>query len=160
MPESAPSFLVHPTAAVESKNIGKRTRIWQFTIVLSGASIGDECNIGAHCFIESDVIIGNRVTIKNGVSVWDGLRIGNGVFVGPHVVFTNDKYPKSRSVFDNPLRTVIEDGVSIGAGAVILPGVTLGENCFIGAGSVVTKSVPPDITVAGNPARDITNGLP
>lgn len=160
MSKSIPGVFIHPTAVIETENIGKLTRIWQFTIVLAGASIGDDCNISAHCFIESDVSIGNRVTIKNGVSLWDGLRVGNGVFIGPHAVFTNDKYPKSRAVFDNPLQTIIEDGVSIGAGAVILPGVTLGENCFIGAGAVVTKSVPPNTTVVGNPARKISRKTP
>ena len=159
MANSSQETLFHPSSFVESDDIGPLTRIWQFTIVLPGASIGGNCKIGSHCFIESDVIIGDRVTVKNGVSIWNGLRIGDGVFVGPHVVFTNDKYPRSRPDFDRPLRTVIEDGVSIGAGATILPGLTLGKNCVVGAGAVVTKSIPPNTTVIGNPARDIATNL-
>lgn len=155
MSEGLSGPALHPTCEVHSEKIGRGTRVWQFTIVLSGASIGEDCNIGAHCFIESDVIIGNKVTIKNGVSVWDGLRIGNNVFIGPNVVFTNDKHPRSRSRLFAPMTTLVKDGASIGAGAVILPGVTLEENCLVGAGSVVTKSVPANTVVVGNPAKVI-----
>ena len=88
---------IHPLSDVQSHNIGFRTNIWQFVVVLSGAKIGDDCNICSHCFIENDVVIGDRVTIKNGVQLWDGVRIGNDVFIGPNVTFTNDRYPKSKN---------------------------------------------------------------
>ena len=149
---TAEGIFIHPTAIVAGK-VGPGTKIWQFSIVLEGAQIGSECNIGSHCFVESDVLIGDRVTIKNGVSVWDGLRISDDVFVGPGVVFTNDKYPVSRSAFDSPATTEIGRGTSVGAGAVLLPGVRIGSGCLIGAGAVVTRDIPPNSVAVGNPAE-------
>lgn len=146
---------IHPTADVQSSQIGHATTIWQHAVILSGAQIGENCNINCHTFIENDVIIGNDCTVKSGVYLWDGLRIGNGVFIGPNVTFTNDKYPRSKQYPNDFQRTIIEDGVSIGAAAVILGGITIGENAMIGAGSVVTKSVPPGELWMGNPARFI-----
>lgn len=146
---------VHRLADVQSSNIGAGTSIWQFVVVLPDAIIGKECNVCAHCFIENDVVIGDRVTIKNGVQVWDGLRIGDDVFIGPNVTFTNDLNPRSKQHPDAFLQTVIEHRVSVGAGAVILPGITLGECAMVGAGAVVTKSVAAGDTVVGNPARKI-----
>ncbi len=89
--------MTHRLADVQSKNIDNNTKIWQFTVVLPNAQIGQDCNICSHCFIENDVIIGDRVTIKNGVQLWDGIRIEDDVFIGPNVTFTNDKFPKSRN---------------------------------------------------------------
>ena len=143
----------HPQALVESTHIGRGTRIWAFVHVLPGAVIGDDCNICDHTFIENDVVIGNRVTIKCGVQVWDGLRIEDDVFVGPNATFTNDPMPRSgQRLHEHPV-TTIRRGASIGANATILPGLTIGQNAMVGAGAVVTRSVPPHAIVVGNPAR-------
>lgn len=149
------SLFIHPLADVQTSSIGNGSRIWQFSVVLAGAKIGQDCNICSHCFIENDVIIGDRVTVKCGVQLWDGLHIGSDVFIGPNVTFTNDKYPKSGNKNFQCLNTWIEDGVSIGGGATILPGVRIGAYATVGAGSVVTKDVPGGTTVVGNPARVI-----
>jgi acetyltransferase-like isoleucine patch superfamily enzyme len=140
---------------VKSKNIGKDTRIWQFCVVLEGAVIGTNCNICSNVFIENDVIIGNDVTIKNGVQLWDGITIEDSVFIGPNVTFCNDKYPKSKQYPEKFLRTIVKKGSSIGANATILPGITIHEGAFVGAGAVVTKDVPAGVTVVGNPAREL-----
>ena len=146
---------IHPLADVQSVNIGNNTRIWQFVVVLQGAKIGQECNICSHCLIENDVVIGNRVTVKSGVQLWDGIRLGNDVHIGPNVTFTNDKYPKSRNSSFLCLETWVDDGASIGGGSTILPGIHIGAGATVGAGSVVTKDVPPGVTVVGNPAKNI-----
>jgi len=143
----------HPLSDVQSENIGAGTKIWQFVVVLSGAVIGKKCNICSHCFIENDVRVGNNVTIKNGVSLWDGIEIADSVFIGPNVSFTNDIYPKSRVYPPQFLKTLVNEGASIGANSTVLPGVVIGKNAIVGAGSVVTKDVPADRTVVGNPAR-------
>jgi UDP-2-acetamido-3-amino-2,3-dideoxy-glucuronate N-acetyltransferase len=147
------NLLIHPLASVETRNLGVNTRIWQYVIILSGAQIGDDCNICSHCFIENDVVIGNRVTIKSGVQLWDGIRIADDVFIGPNVSFANDKFPRSKKHLDKYIETFIEYGASIGSGAVILPGVKIGRNSMVAAGAVVTRSVPPNAIVKGNPAR-------
>ena len=147
--------MIHQLSDCQSNQIGDGTRIWQFTVILSGACIGSDCNICSHVFIESDVIIGDRVTIKSGVQIWDNIRIGNDVFIGPNVSFCNDIWPKSKQIPDTYLPTIIQDGASIGSGAVILPGVTVGENAMVGAGAVVTKDVGANATVIGNPAKQI-----
>lgn len=145
--------LIHPLADMQSKQIGIGTRIWQFVVVLPGARIGVNCNICSHCFIENDVIIGDNVTIKNGVQLWDGLRIGDDVFIGQNVSFTNDPFPRSKRPPKEFLSTVVEKCASIGAGATILPNIVIGRNSMVGAGAVVTRSVPPNAIVTGNPAR-------
>jgi acetyltransferase-like isoleucine patch superfamily enzyme/dTDP-4-dehydrorhamnose 3,5-epimerase-like enzyme len=147
--------MIHPLADVKTIDVGENTRIWQFVVVLPDAKIGKDCNICAHCLIESDVIIGDRVTIKSGVQLWDGLRIGDDVFIGPNVTFTNDPFPRSKQYPGQFSITVLGRGASIGANATILPGVTIGENAMVGAGTVVTRSVPPNAKVVGNPARII-----
>lgn len=144
---------IHETADVKSTSIGCGTRIWQYVVVLPRAKIGRDVNICSHCFIENDVVIGDRVTIKSGVSLWDGVRIGNDVFVGPNVTFTNDRFPRSKVYPEVFLETRIENGASIGGGAVLLPGITIGTGAMVGAGAVVTKSVPPNAIVIGSPAR-------
>jgi acetyltransferase-like isoleucine patch superfamily enzyme len=144
--------MIHPTSDVQSSRIGSETDIWQFVVVLPGAVIGNNCNINAHCFIENNVLIGDNVTVKCGVYLWDGIRLGNNVFIGPNVTFINDKYPRSKQYPSDFLVTTIRDGASIGAGSVILGGITIGENAMIGAGSVVTKDVPPCQLWVGNPA--------
>ena len=146
---------IHKLSDVQSSQIGEGTRVWQFVVVLPGARIGRNCNICANAFIENDVIVGDNVTVKCGVQLWDGLRVGNNVFIGPNVTFCNDKHPRSGHHEIDFLRTVIEDDVSIGANATILPGVTLGKGCVVGAGAVVTKDVSSGITVVGNPAKEL-----
>ncbi len=148
---------IHPTADVHSKNIGENTQIWQFCVVLSGAQIGSNCNINCQVLIENDVIIGNNVTIKPGVQIWDGITIEDNVFIGPNVTFTNDLNPRSKVYPENFLKTLVKKGASIGANATILPGITIGENAMIGAGSVVLKDVPANTVWVGNPARQIKN---
>ena len=143
----------HPLSDVQAKNIGFGTKVWQFVVILDGAQIGSDCNLCSHCFIESDVVVGDRVTVKCGVQLWDGLRVGNDVFIGPNVTFTNDKHPKSHNVGYEQQYTWIQDGASIGGGAVVLPGINIGKNAVVGAGAVVTKDVPDGVTVIGNPAR-------
>ena len=138
--------MIHPLADVQSKTIGNNTNIWQFCVVLPNAVIGENCNICSHCFIENDVKIGNNVTIKCGVQVWDGITIEDDVFIGANVSFTNDKYPHSKQYPRTFAKTLIKKGASIGAGAVILPGVTIGKNAMIAAGAVVTKDVGDDCT--------------
>lgn len=146
-------MLIQPSAEIHSKIVGRNTRIWQFVVILPNAKIGADCNICSHCFIENDVVVGDRVTIKNGVSLYDGLRVEDDVFIGPNVAFTNDKFPRSRQHPDSYAMTTIKAGASIGGGAVILPGISIGAKAMIGAGSVVTKSVPDGCIVFGNPAR-------
>ena len=143
---------IHSLSDVQTTEIGEGSRIWQFAVVLAGAKIGKNCNICAQTFIENDVVVGENVTVKCGVQLWDGLRIGNNVFIGPNVTFCNDKHPKSGNRKFEKLKTIIEDDVSIGANATILPGIRLGKGCVIGAGAVVTKDVRPGATVVGNPA--------
>jgi acetyltransferase-like isoleucine patch superfamily enzyme len=148
---SAPEPFVHPLADVQSDEIGAGTRVWQFAVVLDGARIGRDCNICAHSFIESGVTVGDRVTVKSGVYLWDGITVEDDVFIGPQATFTNDRNPRSR--VRKPFETtLIKAGASIGAGAVILPGLTIGRGAMIGAGAVVTKSVPDGETWVGNPA--------
>jgi len=146
---------VHSLADVHTTAIGVGTTIWQYVVVLSGARIGNDCNICSHCFIEDDVVVGDRVTIKNGVQLWDGVRVGDDVFIGPNVTFSNDKFPRSKRYVRPVLQTYVESGASIGAGATILPGIKVGRNAMIGAGAVVTRPVPPNAIVVGNPARII-----
>ena len=146
-------FFVHASGICESANVGEGTRIWAFAHVLPRAVIGRDCNICDHVFIENDVILGDRVTVKSGVQLWDGVRLGNDVFVGPNATFTNDRYPRSRQWPDRFAVTQVGDGASIGANATILPGITIGRGAMVGAGAVVTKNVPPNALVYGNPAR-------
>jgi acetyltransferase-like isoleucine patch superfamily enzyme len=152
---------VHPTAIVETQRIGRGTRIWAFTHIMKDVSVGTNCNIGEHCFVEAGVTIGNNVTIKNGNMIWEGVTLEDGVFVGPQVVFTNDLYPRSPRLpqaskrYSNQqwLRPILlGQGTSVGAGAVMLAGITAGEFSMVGAGAVVTKNVPPYALMLGAPA--------
>jgi UDP-2-acetamido-3-amino-2,3-dideoxy-glucuronate N-acetyltransferase len=144
---------IHPTAEVQTKQIGSGTTIWQFCLVLEKAKIGKNCNINYNVFIENDVVIGDNVTIKPGVQIWDGLRIEENVFIAPNVTFTNDLFPRSKYYPVKFTETQIRKGASIGANATILAGIEIGEYAMIGAGSVVTKNVPPYTLWFGNPAR-------
>jgi UDP-2-acetamido-3-amino-2,3-dideoxy-glucuronate N-acetyltransferase len=146
---------IHPTSDVQSVNIGENTIIWQFCVILSRAKIGNNCNINCQVFIENDVVIGNNVTIKPGVQIWDGITIEDEVFIGPNATFTNDLKPRSKQYPEFFLKTIIKRGASIGANATILPGVTIGENAMIGAGSVVLNDIPANTIWVGNPAKQI-----
>lgn len=146
-------YFVHPSAICESKTIGTGTRIWAFCNVQAGAIVGIDCNVCDHCFVESDVVVGDRVTVKNGVSLWSGVTLEDDVFVGPNAVFTNDVKPRSKVHHNEPDRTVIQQGATIGANAVIIAGHTVGRYAFIGAGAVLTKSAPDFSVWLGNPAR-------
>ena len=146
-------FFTHSHALCESTKVGPRTRIWAFAHVLPEAVLGADCNICDHVFIENDVTVGDRVTVKCGVQLWDGVRLADDVFIGPNVTFTNDAFPRSRKYPEAFPRTVVEAGASIGANATLLPGIVIGRNAMIGAGAVVTRSVPPNAIVTGNPAR-------
>ena len=155
-------FFKHETALVApGAKIGDDTRVWAFANVLDGAVIGSKCNICDGCFVEGGAVIGNNVTLKNQVAVWQGVTLEDDVFVGHGVTFINDLYPRA-TAGDGKLQTeadwkvettLVKKGASIGSGSTILARVIIGENAIVGAGSVVTKDVPPGAVVAGNPAR-------
>jgi UDP-2-acetamido-3-amino-2,3-dideoxy-glucuronate N-acetyltransferase len=148
--------MIHESAYVEDAEIGKGTKIWHFAHVRKGAKIGKNCNIGKDVYIDTNVEIGNNCKIQNFASIYQGVKIGNNVFIGPHVCFTNDVYPRASIWNEEKLeKTFVKDGVSVGANATIIAGVTIGKYAMIGAGSVVTKDVPDYSLVVGNPARII-----
>jgi UDP-2-acetamido-3-amino-2,3-dideoxy-glucuronate N-acetyltransferase len=147
-------FFIHPLSDVQTEQIGADTRIWQFCVIFSGAKIGNDCKICAHVLIENDVVVGDSVTINSGVQLWDGLRIEDNVFIGPNVTFSKDLFTGSKVYTEQSLQTIIiKAGASIGANATILSGVTVAEGAMIRAGAMVTRSVPPNAIVEGNPAR-------
>jgi acetyltransferase-like isoleucine patch superfamily enzyme/dTDP-4-dehydrorhamnose 3,5-epimerase-like enzyme len=146
-------FFVHDRGICESTRVGPGTRIWAFAHVLPGARIGRDCNICDGVFVENDVELGDRVTVKCGVQLWDGVVVESDVFIGPNATFTNDRFPRSKVYPETFRKTVIRRGASIGANATILPGIEIGESAMVGAGAVVTRSVPPRTIVVGNPAR-------
>jgi UDP-2-acetamido-3-amino-2,3-dideoxy-glucuronate N-acetyltransferase len=143
----------HPAGICETEEVGAGTRIWAFAHVLPGARIGSDCNICDRVFVENDVSIGDRVTVKCGVAIWDGVRIEDDVFVGPDVTFTNDAFPRSKVPRRELPPTIVRRGASLGANCTILPGITIGIEAMVGAGSVLTHDVPPFAIVVGNPAR-------
>ncbi len=156
------AFYIHPLAEVEANvQIGVGTRIWRQAHIRSFACVGEQCNIGKGVYIESRVSIGSRVKIQNHASLFEGVTVEDGVFIGPHVCFTNDMYPRAitpeghlKSADDwDIVPTYVKYGASIGAGSVIICGVTIGEFALIGAGSVVTRDVASHALVIGNPAR-------
>jgi UDP-2-acetamido-3-amino-2,3-dideoxy-glucuronate N-acetyltransferase len=146
------SFFVHPQAIVDSTDIGEGTRVWAFSHILKGARLGRNCNVGEGCFVEAGVTIGDDVVIKIGVCLWQGVGIGHRVFLGPNCVFTNDIVPRSK-LFREPVATTVLEGASIGANATVICGITIGRYALVGAGAVVTRSVPDHALVLGNPAR-------
>ena len=153
---------IHETAEVSPQAaIGAGTKIWQHTQIREGSKLGENCILGKGVYIDAGVQIGNNVKIQNGVSIYQGVTLGDGVFCGPHCVFTNDLYPRAVNP-DGTLQdatdweevaTKVLEGASIGANATIVCGVTIGAWAMIGAGSVVTRDVPPHGLVYGNPAK-------
>ena len=160
---ASPAFYAHPTALVETDAVGEGTRIWAGCHLLRGSRVGRNCNIGDQCFLEGGSVVGDNVTIKNGNMLWEGVHIADGAFIGPHAFFANDKHPRSPRLPQAHERyarkenwlvaTHVDVGAAIGAGAVILPGVTIGAYAMVGAGAVVTRDVPPHALVIGSPAR-------
>jgi len=154
--------LIHPTAEVESgASVGANTRVWHYAHVRSGAVVGSDCNLGHSVYVDSGAVIGNGVKLQNRVSVYRGVTLEDGVFVGPHATFTNDLYPRAITPEGEPIEdedwqpvaTLVKYGASIGAGVVVLAGVTVGRWAMVGAGALVTRDVPDHGLVVGSPAR-------
>ena len=150
-------YFAHSTAVIdEGCSIGRGTKIWHFTHIMSGCMIGENCSFGQNVVVSSEVILGRNVKVQNNVSIYTGVMCEDDVFLGPSMVFTNVINPRSAVVRKDQYRkTLVKKGASIGANATIICGVTIGEYAFIGAGSVVNKDVKPFSLVAGNPARHI-----
>ena len=150
-------YFAHETAVVDDGCvIGKGTRIWHFSHIMSGARLGENCNLGQNVLVADDVILGNNVKVQNNVSIYTGVICEDDVFLGPSMVFTNIINPRSSVVRKGSyVKTHVGRGASIGANATIICGNTLGEFCFIGAGAVVTRDVPPYALVVGNPGRQV-----
>lgn len=150
-------YFIHESSYVDEPcEIGEGTKVWHFSHVMKNAKIGTGCSIGQNVVISPNVTIGNNVKIQNNVSVYEGVVLEDEVFCGPSMVFTNVNTPRSgtpRNTSADYLQTVVKRGASIGANATVVCGHTLGEFAFVGAGSVVTKDVPPYAMVYGNPAR-------
>jgi len=152
--KEARKFYRHPTSVVEEDAvIGEGTKIWHFAHVRTGARIGKKCVIGKDVYIDSDVEIGDGVHIQNGVSVYNGVVLEDNVFVGPNVSFTNDMYPRAGATYWKAIPTRVCKHASIGAGATIICGITIGRYAMVGASSCVTNNVDPFILVSGTPAR-------
>ena len=153
---------VHPSAEVSAEaDVGAGTAVWNEAQVRAGARIGRECVLGKGVYVDADVVIGDRVKLENRVSVYRGARLGTGVFVGPHSCLLNDTRPRSLTP-DGRLKDLgdwtvsgvsVEEGASIGGGCTVLPGIRIGRFALIGAGTVVTRDVPPHALVVGNPGR-------
>ena len=150
------SVFIHDTAEVSPKaSIGEGTKIWNLAQVRENAVIGENCIISKNVYVDADVKIGNRVKIQNNVNVYDGVEVEDDVFLGPSMTFTNDMFPRAFNADWKITRTLVKKGASIGAGAVIVCGSTIGEYALVGSGAVVTKDVPPHALVVGNPAKQI-----
>ncbi|MDP3433483.1 MAG: acyltransferase [Bacteroidota bacterium] len=149
------SFFAHETAVIDAGcTIGEGTKIWHFSHIMSGCTIGDQCSIGQNVVISPEVRIGNRVKIQNNVSVYTGVICEDDVFLGPSAVFTNVINPRSAIIRKNEYQaTLVKKGATIGANATIVCGITIGKYAFAGAGAVVTKDIPDYALVVGNPAR-------
>ena len=152
-----PGVLIHQSSYVDDGAVlGRGTKVWHFCHILPRTVIGENCSIGQNVMIGPNVTIGNGCKIQNNVSIYDGVELADDVFCGPSCVFTNVNNPRADvSRKDEFRKTPIGRGTSIGANATIVCGHSLGEYCFIGAGSVVTKDVPAFALMAGNPARRI-----
>lgn len=151
------SVLIGPHSVIEGKIIKKETKIWHFVHIRKGSTIGNKCVIGKSVYVDENVEICNEVHIQNFVSIFKGVKLEDKVFVGPSVTFTNDRYPRSKSVTPtwdskNPDTTQVREGASIGANSTIIGGVIIGEYATVGAGSLVAKNVRQNSLVYGNPA--------
>ncbi len=148
-------FFVHDSSYVdEGAEIGEGTKIWHFSHIMTGVKIGQKCSFGQNCVVGPNVTIGNGVKAQNNISIYEGVEIEDDVFLGPSMVFTNVINPRAFIVRRNEFKkTLLKKGCTIGANVTIVCGVTIGEYAMIGAGSVVTKDVPPYALVYGNPAR-------
>lgn len=158
MPEpSIGDVFVHPAGLCESDAVGPRTRVWAFAHILPGAVVGADCNICDHAFIEGGARLGDGVTVKNGVLVWAGVTVEDHVFLGPGVVFTNDLRPRAeiKKPVEQLIATTVRRGATLGANATVVCGTEIGEYAFVAAGAVVTRDVPAQALVAGNPASVI-----
>jgi len=151
----AKEFYVHPTAVLdEGCEIGKGTKIWHFSHIMPHCKIGENCNIGQNVVISPEVVLGKNVKVQNNVSIYTGVSCEDDVFLGPSMVFTNVTNPRSAINRKNQYaKTLVKRGATIGANATIVCGHDIGEYAFIGAGAVVTKTVPAYALVMGNPAR-------
>lgn len=146
---------IHKSSYIENSTIGKGIKVWHFCHIYN-STIGDDCVIGQNVVIGPDVVIGKRCKIQNNVSVYKGVTLEDDVFCGPSMVFTNVYNPRSFIKRINEIRpTLVKKGATLGANCTIICGVTIGEYAFVGAGSVVTKDVPNNTLVVGNPARVI-----
>lgn len=150
-------FFAHETAVIdEGCTIGEGTKIWHFSHIMPNCTIGERCNIGQNVVVSPEVILGNNVKIQNNVSLYTGVICEDDVFLGPSMVFTNVINPRSAvNRRDQYSKTTVKKGASIGANATIVCGHDIGRYAFIGAGAVVTKTVPDFALVVGNPARQI-----
>lgn len=151
------AYQAHETAVIDPGcTIGDNTRIWHFSHIMSGCTIGQDCNIGQNVVISPEVVLGNNVKVQNNVSVYTGVTCEDDVFLGPSCVFTNVINPRSAVVRKNQYqKTHIGKGATVGANATIVCGHTIGEYAMIGAGAVVTKDIPPYALVVGNPSVQI-----
>lgn len=151
------SYFVHSTSIIDGNvDIGKGTKIWHFSHVQSYSSIGENCILGQNVYIGEGVKIGDSVKIQNNVSVYQGVKLEDYVFCGPSVVFTNDLNPRSKYPKNGHyLKTLVKEGVTIGANATIICGITIGSWSLIGSGAVVTKDIKDYALVVGNPARQV-----
>ncbi|MBM4133186.1 MAG: N-acetyltransferase [Nitrospira sp.] len=151
-----PTARIHEKALVDDCEIGPDTRVWAFAHVLPRAKVGARCNLGESVFVESGAVIGDECIIKNGVAIWEGVELGHKVFIGPNAVFTNIGRPRAarkdlyRARFS---KTYVAEGVTIGANATIVCGISVGRYAFIGAGTVVLRDVPAYGLIVGNPGR-------
>lgn len=154
---SSKSYQAHPSAIIDSKaTIGEGTKIWHFSHIMEGAQLGAKCNIGQNVVVSPGVTLGSNVKVQNNVSIYTGVICEDDVFLGPSMTFTNILNPRSAIVRrDQYKKTLVKKGASIGANATIICGIVLGEHCFIGAGSVVTKDVKPFALIVGNPGRQV-----
>lgn len=151
------NYFSHETAVIDSGcTIGKGTKIWHFSHIMTGCKIGQNCNIGQNVVVSPDVVLGSNVKVQNNVSIYTGVVCGDDVFLGPSCVFTNISNPRSAVTRkDKYEKTLVKRGATIGANATIVCGIEIGEFAFIGAGAVVTKNIPPYALVVGNPCKQI-----